>query len=58
MYLDHVFGSSDQVLPAELEAKKIQLKKAKSAIDGIDNKDVLFQRLRTLFMKVIYVCLL
>jgi hypothetical protein len=52
-YLDHVFTSSNHSTSlSESDTKRILLKKAKTAIDGINGKDILMQRLKSLFYKV------
>lgn len=51
-YLDHVYTSSNHSTSlSESDTKRILLKKAKSAIDGINGKDILMQRLKSLFNK-------
>ncbi|CAC5425573.1 KNTC1 [Mytilus coruscus] len=51
MYLEHVFTTTEHGTLSGQDVKKIQLKKAKTAIDGIRDEDTLYDKLRKLFYK-------
>lgn len=52
MYLEHVFTTTEHSTLSGQDVKKIQLKKAKTAIDSIRDEDTLYDKLRKLFYKV------
>ncbi|CAG2235522.1 KNTC1 [Mytilus edulis] len=51
MYLEHVFTTTEHSTLSGQDVKKIQLKKAKTAIDSIRDEDTLYDKLRKLFYK-------